>query len=76
MRAMLMIKGDPESGAAPSEELLASMGKYEDELKRAGVLLDLSGLYPSADGSRVTFSGGKRTVINGPFAKPKELMIQ
>jgi hypothetical protein len=74
MRVMLMIKGDPEPGAAPSEELLAAMGRYNDELKEAGVLLDLSGLYPSAGGRRVKFSEGNRTVINGPFAEPKKLV--
>jgi hypothetical protein len=74
MRVMLMIKGDPDPGAAPSEELLAAMGRYNDELKEAGVLLDLSGLYPSAGGRRVKFSGGSRTVINGPFAESKELV--
>jgi hypothetical protein len=72
MRVMLMFKGDPEPGAAPSDELLAAMGRYNDELKEAGVLLDLAGLHPSADGRRVKFSGGNRTVIDGPFAKPKE----
>src|SRR5436309_2687502 len=50
MRVMLMIKGDPEPGAAPSEELLAAMGRYNDELKKGGVLLDLAGLHPSAGG--------------------------
>src|SRR6266550_945229 len=55
MRVMLMIKGDPEPGAAPSEELLAAMGSYNDELKKAGVLLDLAGLYPSGEGKRVRF---------------------
>ena len=74
MRVMLMIKGDPEPGAEPSEELLTAMGRYNDELKEAGVLLDLSGLHPSAHGKRVKFSGGKRTVIDGPFAQPKELI--
>jgi hypothetical protein len=74
MRVMLMIKGDPEPGAAPSEELLTAMGRYNDELKESGVLLDLSGLHPSADGKRVKFSGGKRTVVDGPFAQPKELI--
>ena len=74
MRVMLMIKGDPEPGAAPSEELLAAMGRYNDELKAAGVLLDLSALHPSAEGRRVKFSGGKRTVIDGPFAEARELV--
>ena len=74
MRVMLLIKGDPEPGAAPSEELLAAMGSYNDQLKQAGVLVDLAGLYPSAGGRRVRFSGGSRTVIAGPFAEPKELI--
>jgi hypothetical protein len=71
MRVMLMIKGDPEPGAAPSDELLAAMGRYNDELKDAGVLLDLAGLHPSGEGKRVRFSGGKRTVIDGPFPESK-----
>ena len=53
MRVMLMIKGDPEPGAAPSEEPLAAMGRYNDELQTAGVLLDLAGLLPSVEGRRV-----------------------
>jgi hypothetical protein len=73
MRAMLMIKGDPEPGAVPSEELLAAMGSYNDELKQAGVLVDLAGLLPSAEGRRVKFSGGSRAVINGPFDESKKL---
>ena len=72
MRVMLMIKGDPEPGAAPSQELLSAMGEYNDELKEAGVLLDLAGLHPSGEGRRVRFSGGNRTVIDGPFAESKE----
>jgi hypothetical protein len=52
MRVMLMIKGEPQPGAAPSEELLAAMGRYNDELKEAGVLIDLAGLLPSAEGRR------------------------
>jgi hypothetical protein len=74
MRVMLMIKGDPEPGAAPSDELLSAMGRYNDELTKAGVLVDLAGLLPSATGRRVRFSGGDRTVIDGPFDKPKELV--
>lgn len=74
MRVMLMIKGDPEPGAAPSEELLAAMGRYNDELKGAGVLIGLAGLLPSAHGRRVKLSGGTRTVIEGPFAGSKELV--
>jgi hypothetical protein len=74
MRAMLMIKGDPEPGAAPSEELLAAMGRYNDELQTAGVLLDLAGLLPSVEGRRVQFSRGKRAVIVGPFPESKQLI--
>jgi hypothetical protein len=66
---MLMIKGDPEPGARPSEELLAAMGKFNDELKEAGVLRDLAGLYPSDEGKRVRFSGGESTVVDGPFGE-------
>jgi hypothetical protein len=74
MRVMLMIKGDPEPGAAPSEELLGAMGRYNDELQRAGVLVDLAGLLPSAEGRRVRFAEGNRTVIDGPFAEPKQVI--
>jgi hypothetical protein len=74
MRVMLMIKGDPQPGAAPSEELLTAMGRYNDELKQAGVLVDLAGLLPSAEGSRVRFAGGDRTVIAGPFPESKQLI--
>jgi hypothetical protein len=74
MRVMLMIKGDPQPGAAPSEELLAAMGSYNDELKEAGVLLDLAGLLPSAMGRRVRLSGGSRSVIEGPFPESKQLV--
>jgi hypothetical protein len=74
MRVMMMIKGDPEPGAAPSEELLAAMGSYNEELKQAGVLLDLAGLLPSVEGRRVRFSGGNRAVIDGPFPESKQLI--
>jgi hypothetical protein len=74
MRVMMMIKGDPEPGAAPSEELLTAMGRYNDELKQAGVLLDLAGLLPSAEGRRVRFAEGNRTVIEGPFPESKQLI--
>ena len=76
MRVMMMIKGDPEPGAAPSGELLAAMGRYNDELKTAGVLLDLAGLLPSAMGRRVRLSGGNRTVSDGPFAESKQLIAR
>jgi hypothetical protein len=74
MRVMLMIKGEPQPGAAPSEELLAAMGSYNDELKEAGVLVDLAGLLPSAEGRRVRFAEGDRTVIDGPFPESKQLI--
>ena len=74
MRVMFMIKGDPDSGAVPSEELLVAMGRYNDELRKAGVLVDLAGLLPSAAGRRVRFSGGSRVVIDGPFDEPKKLI--
>ena len=74
MRVMLIIKGDPQPGAAPSGELLAAMGRYNDELQKAGVLSDLAGLLPSAMGRRVKLSGGNRAVIDGPFPESKQLI--
>jgi hypothetical protein len=74
MRVMLMIKGDPEPGAAPSGELLGAMGSYNEELKEAGVLIDLAGLLPSAEGRRVKFAKGDRAVIEGPFPESKQLI--
>ena len=74
MRVMLMIKGDPQPGAAPSEELLGAMSSYNDELKMAGVLIDLAGLLPSAVGRRMRLSGANRAVIEGPFAESKQLI--
>jgi hypothetical protein len=74
MRVMMLIKADPDPGAMPSEELLATMGRYNDELQKAGVLVDLAGLLPSAMGRRVKFSGGNRTVIDGPFPDPKQVI--
>jgi hypothetical protein len=74
MRVMLMIKGDPQPGAAPSEELLGAMGRYNDELNEAGVLVDLAGLLPSVTGRRVKLSEGNRTVVDGPFAESKQLI--
>jgi hypothetical protein len=74
MRVMMFVKGDQEPGELPSEELLAAMGKYNEELAKAGVLLDLAGLHPSAEGVRVKFSGGKHTVVEGPFAEAKEVV--
>ena len=76
MRFMMIVKAskDSEAGKMPSEELLAAMAKYNDELMKAGVLLDLTGLHPSSKGTRIKFSGGKRTVIDGPFTETKELI--
>ena len=76
MRFMVMVKATKESeaGVLPSAELLAAMGQYNEELAKAGVLLAADGLQPSSKGARVTFSGEKRTVIDGPFAETKELI--
>jgi len=76
MRFMMIVKAnkDSEAGKMPSEELLSAMGRYNEELMRAGVLLDASGLQPSSKGWRVKYSGGKRTVIDGPFTETKELI--
>jgi len=76
MRFMMIVKAskDSEAGKMPSEELLSAMGKYNEELMKAGVLVDLSGLQPSAKGFRVKFSGGKTIVTDGPFAETKELI--
>jgi hypothetical protein len=77
MRFMVMVKGNAttESGKLPDEELVAEMGKFNEELVKAGVLLAAEGLQPSSKGARVRFSGGgKRTVVDGPFAETKELV--
>lgn len=76
MRFMVMIKADKnsEAGVMPSKELLAEMGRYNEELVRAGVLLAAEGLQPSSKGARVRFSGKERAVIDGPFAETKELL--
>jgi len=76
MRFMIIVKATPESeaGKMPSEKLLTDMGKYNEELVKAGVLLAGEGLHPSSKGSRVRFSGSKRTVIDGPFSETKELI--
>jgi hypothetical protein len=68
---VMMIKGDREPGHLPSEEFLAQIGNYNQELSKAGVLLDLAALHWSAEGVRVKFSAGKRTVIDGPSARPR-----
>ncbi|HEX6136869.1 MAG TPA: YciI family protein [Casimicrobiaceae bacterium] len=76
MRFMVMVKATKgtEAGVMPSEELLADMGKFNEELVKAGVMLAGEGLHPSSKGARMRFSGGKRTVIDGPFAETKELI--
>ena len=76
MRFMMIVKAskDSEAGKMPSEELLSAMGKYTEELMKAGALVDLSGLHPTSKGARIKFSGGKRTVIDGPFAETKDLI--
>jgi hypothetical protein len=76
MRFMMIVKAskDSEAGVMPSEEMLATMGKYNEELVKAGVLLDGTGLQPSSKGARIVFSGGKRAVVDGPFAEAKELI--
>jgi len=76
MRFMIIVKAtrDSEAGVMPSEELLAAMAKYNEELVKAGVMLDGAGLQGSSKGARVRFSGDKRTVIDGPFAETKELI--
>jgi len=76
MRFMVMVKAtkNSEVGALPSQQLLADMGKFNEELAKAGVLLAGEGLHPSSKGARVRFSGTKRTVVDGPFAETKELV--
>jgi len=76
MRFMIIVKAtkDSEAGVMPGEELLATMQKYHEELAKAGVLLDASGLQSSAKGWRIKYSGDKRTVVDGPFVETKELV--
>jgi len=76
MRFMIIVKAtkDSEAGVMPSEQLLTEMGKFNEELVKAGVMLAGEGLQPSSKGARVRFSGSRRTVIDGPFAETKELI--
>jgi hypothetical protein len=76
MRFMVMVKAtkDSEAGTMPSEELLGAMAKFNEEMVKAGVMLDGNGLHPSSKGARVRFAGAKRAVIDGPFAETKELV--
>jgi len=76
MRFMILVKAtrDSEAGAMPPESLFAEMGKYHEELQKAGMLLDASGLKPSSRGWRIEYDGQKRSVVDGPFAETKELV--
>jgi hypothetical protein len=76
MRVMVVVKASPESerGEMPSEQLLTEMGRFNEELVKAGIMLAGEGLHPSSKGKRVRFSGKQRTVIDGPFAETKELI--
>jgi hypothetical protein len=76
MRFMVLVKAskDSEAGVMPSQQLLAEMGKFNEELVKAGVLLAAEGLHPTSKGKRVQYSGSKRTVIDGPFAETKEVI--
>src|SRR5262245_19250578 len=76
MRFMVIVKAskDSEAGKMPSEELLGAMAKFNEEMVKAGIMLDGAGLKPSSKGARIRFSGNKRTVIDGPFAETKELI--
>ena len=76
MRFMVLVKAnkDSEAGVLPDEKILKTMGKFNEELVKAGVMLAGEGLHPSSKGARVRFSGGRKTVIDGPFAETKELV--
>jgi len=76
MRVMVMVKAtkNSEAGVMPSEKLLNAMGKFNEELVKAGIMLAGDGLHPSTKGKRVRFAGGKKTIVDGPFAETKELV--
>ena len=77
MRFMIIVKATPESekeGALPDAQLMAEMGKFNEELINAGIVLAMDGLHPSSKGARVKFSGKSRTVVDGPFTEAKELV--
>ena len=76
MRFMVIVKADSnsEAGVMPSTELLTAMGKFNEEMVKAGVMLAGEGLHPTSKGARITFGGGKRTVVDGPFTEAKELI--
>ena len=76
MRFMVIVKAnkDSEAGVMPSEEMLGAMAKFNEEMVKAGIMLDGNGLQPSSKGARIKFAGSKRTVVDGPFAETKELV--
>jgi hypothetical protein len=76
MKFMILVKADKksEAGVLPDEKLLTQMGKYNEELAKAGIMLAAEGLHPTSKGARVRFSGGKRTVTNGPFPQSQDLI--
>jgi hypothetical protein len=76
VKFIMMVKAnrDSEAGVMPGEDLLSAMARYNEELMKAGVLVDLAGLHPSSKGARIQYSGGKPTVVDGPFAETKELI--
>jgi hypothetical protein len=76
MRFMMLVKAskDSEAGMMPDDTLIAAMTKYNEEMAKAGILLDLAGLQPSSKGARIKFSGGRPTVVDGPFPETKELI--
>ena len=77
MKVMVFVQMDPkdETGAMPSEELLAAMGAYNEELVKAGIMLDAAGLKPTTEGTRVAFQGGTTSVVDGPFTESKEIVV-
>jgi hypothetical protein len=77
MKVMVFVQIEPkdETGEMPSEELLAAMGAYNEELVKAGVMLDAGGLMPSSEGTRVAFQGGTTSVVDGPFTESKEIVV-
>jgi hypothetical protein len=76
MRVLVAVKAnkDSEAGVMPTKEILTAMGKFNEELVKAGVMLAAEGLHPSSKGKRIRFEGGKKTIIDGPFAETKELI--
>ncbi len=76
MRFMMIVKGnkDTEAGVMPSDELISAMNRYNEELVKAGVMLDGTGLQPTSKGFKIKYSGGKRTVVDGPFTESKEVV--